>query len=128
VNNTLKVIATDSSGNHYSATKTLNATYTYGHYGCVNTCVPGINVTAPLAESYVNNTFNLNAQILDNPKPITSMVAYLDNAQVASSSGPTLQAEISGAPAGTHILTIQGWDDTGIEYLYQENININVHE
>lgn len=128
VNNTLKVVATDTSGNQYSATKTLNAAYTYGQYSCFYTCSPGINVTGPIAESYVSNTFNLNTQIFGNTKPITSMKAYLDNSLVASSSGSTLQSEISDAPDGTHILTIQGWDDTGIEYRYQENININVHE
>jgi len=128
VNNTLKVVATDANGNQYSATKTLNAEYTYGQYSCFYTCSPGINVTAPVADAYIGNTFNLNTQILDNPKPITTMKAYLDNSLVATSSGPTLQSEVSGAPDGTHILTIQGWDDTGIEYRYQENININVHE
>jgi hypothetical protein len=39
-----------------------------------------------------------------------------------------LQQEITDAPNGTHILPVQGWDTDGIEYLIQENININVSE
>ncbi len=128
VNNTLKVVATDTSGNQYASSKRLNADYTYSQYACFYTCSPGINITSPLPNAYVANTFNLNAQILDNPKPITTMKASLDNTVVATSSGPTLQAEVSGAPDGTHILTVQGWDDSGIEYRLQENININVHQ
>jgi hypothetical protein len=127
VANTLKVVATDSTGHTYSASKTLKASYTYGVFTCVkNTCIPGITILAPAQDSYVGNTFNVNAQIQDNPKPITTMKAYLDNNLVATSSGATLQHEVSGAPNGTHILTIQGWDTDGIEYRLQENININV--
>jgi hypothetical protein len=128
---TVKATVTDSSGHTYSATKTMTAEYTYGAYSCApkgNQCYPGINVIQPLGESYVANTFNLNAQILDNPKPITGMKAYIDNKVYATSSNGNLQVEISGAPNGTHILTIQGWDSAGIEYRIQQDININVSE
>jgi hypothetical protein len=70
---TVKATATDS-GHSYSATKVITGKYTYGAYGCApkgNQCYPGINVIQPQNEAYVNNTFNLNAQILNNPKPIT---------------------------------------------------------
>lgn len=127
--NTVKVVAKDSTGHTYSTSKTLTARYTYSGYSCgKNTCVPGIAINSPWSNQYVGNTFNVNAQILDNPRPITTMKAYLDNTLVATSSGPTLQHEVSSAPNGTHILTIQGWDTAGIEYRLQENININVHE
>jgi hypothetical protein len=61
VNNAVKVIATDSSGNRYSATKTLKGDYTYGLGFCDQTCVTGINPVAPNDEQYVSNTFNINA-------------------------------------------------------------------
>lgn len=128
---TIKASATDSSGHTYSATKTITGKYTYASYGCApkgNQCFPGINVIAPQDEAYVGSTFNLNAQILLPPKPITGMKAYLDNTVVATSSNATLQHEISTSPDGTHILTIQGWDDEGIEYRVQQDININVKE
>ena len=54
------------------------------------------------------------------------MRAYLDNNIIATSNGPTLQRQVTVAPSGTYILTIQGWDSKGIEYRIQQNININV--
>lgn len=123
--------ATDSSGHTYSATKSIIGRYTYTSYGCApkgNQCFPGISVISPNAEQYVGSTFNLNAQILLAPKPIKAMRAYLDNAVIASSSNATLQHEISTSLNGSHILTIQGWDEAGIEYRVQQNININVKQ
>lgn len=128
---TVTASATDSSGHTYSASKTLTGKYTYSAYGCApkgSQCFPGINVISPGDEAYVGSTFNIDAQILLNPKPITAMKAYLDGTVVATSSNGTLQQEVSTSLVGTHILTIQGWDDTGIEYRVQQNININVHE
>lgn len=128
---TVKATATDSSGHSYSATKIITGKYTYGMYGCApkgNQCFPGINVIQPQNEAYVGSTFNLNAQILDNPKPITGMRAYIDNTLYATSTNGNLQHEITSAPNGTHILTIQGWDNDGIEYRIQEDINVNVSQ
>jgi hypothetical protein len=128
---TVKVTAIDTTGHSYSATKSITGEYTYGAYGCApkgNQCYAGIDVTQPQNEAYVGSTFNVNAQILDNPKPITGMKAYIDNTIFATSTNGNLQQEISGAPNGTHILTIQGWDDDGIEYRIQEDINVNVPE
>jgi hypothetical protein len=128
VQNTLLVTATDASGNKYSAEKILVADYTYGLYSCVNICTPGINVVSPQPNAYVGNTFNLNAQIVDNTNPITEMKAFIDSNVVATSNSANLQHEVSEAPDGTHILTIQGRDSEGIEYFIQENINIHVHD
>jgi hypothetical protein len=128
---TVRATATDSSGHRYSATKIITGEYTYGAYSCApkgNQCYPGINVIQPQNEAYVGSTFNLNAQIVDNPKPITGMKAYIDNTVYAASSNGHLQHEITDAPDGTHILTIQGWDDDGTEYRIQEDINVNVSE
>ncbi len=123
----LKAVATDSAGKTYSATKTVVAEYTYGGVGCMgNGCTPGITPIAPLDEAYVGSTFELNTQIQNNPDPISAMRAYLDSNVIATSNGPTLQQQVTVAPSGTHILTVQGWDSKGIEYRIQENININV--
>lgn len=127
---TVKASATDSTGHTYSATRTITGEYTYGQYGCApkgNQCYPGVNVTEPQSEAYVGGTFNINAQILIPPEPITSMKAYLDNSVVATSGNSNLQHEVTTNLTGTHILTIQGWDDDGIEYRVQQNINININ-
>jgi hypothetical protein len=88
--------------------------------------VPGINVITPQSEDYVNDSFTLDMQILDNPNPITSMTAYLDNNVIATSNGATLEQQITGAPAGTHILTVTGIDTAGLVYWIQVNINIDI--
>jgi len=124
----LTVKATDNSGHTYTANKSLNADYTYEQYSCFYTCTPGINIVTPVSGAYVANTFNLDMQIVDNPNPIKSMKAYIDDSVVATSENGNLQQEIKDAPNGTHILTVEGWDTEGIEYRIQENININVSE
>lgn len=125
---TLTVDATDSSGNTYTASKTVKASYTYGQYSCSFVCPPGINVVAPQSGAYVGNTFNLDMQIVGNSKPITKMKAFLDKTVVATADGPNLQQEVKDASNGTHILTVEGWDTDGTTYLIEENININVSE
>jgi hypothetical protein len=67
-------------------------------------------------------------QVMNNKNPIVEMKAYLDNTVVATSTNGSLQAEVSDAPDGTHILTVQAWDDKGLEYRIQQDVNINVHE
>jgi len=126
VPHTAKVVATDAGGHQYSASKRVEAQYTYSQYSCFYQCVPGINVIAPQSEDYVNDSFLLDMQILDNPNPITSMTAYLDNNVIATSNGATLEQQITGAPAGTHILTVTGMDTAGLVYWIQENINIDI--
>lgn len=126
VPHTAKVVATDAGGHQFSASKRVEAQYTYQQYACFQSCVPGINIVAPQPDTYVSDSFQLNMQIQDNPNPITSMKAYLDNNVIATSNGPTLQQQITGAPKGTHILTVTGVDTQGLVYYIQENINIDI--
>jgi len=66
------------------------------------------------------------ANILENPRPITTMKAYIDNTLVATANGPTMTSPVENAPNGTHILTFQAWDTGGVMYRIQYNINLNV--
>ena len=50
------------------------------------------------------------------------MKAYVDNAVVATSNGPTMISPVENAPNGTHILTLQAWDTEGVVYRIQYNI------
>jgi hypothetical protein len=80
----------------------------------------------PAPNTYVGNSFTMMASIGNNPNPITTMKAYIDNTVFAVSNGPTMESPVTGAPNGTHILTLQAWDTKGIVYRVQYNININV--
>lgn len=123
----LTVVAWDSSGEVYTASKTVTAYY--GAYGCApkgNQCSPGIEAQAPLGEDYVDNSFLVEASVRDNPDPVAAMKVYLDNTPVAASDGPMIDQQVTDAPDGAHILTIQAWDTSGNLYKVAYNININV--
>jgi len=101
---TLRAVATDSAGNHYSASKKVVADYTYDQFSCMGSgCIPGIYAVAPLDEAYVGSSFDLNMQIRQNPNPISAMRAYLDNNVIATSNRPRLQQQVTVAvPAPTY--------------------------
>jgi hypothetical protein len=51
------------------------------------------------------------------------MKVYLDNTVVGTSTGPTIVATVT-ASAGTHLLTVQGWDTKGALYKTQQVVNV----
>lgn len=130
-NHTVAFVAWDSTGHVFSATRTLFSAYTYGQVNCPpkgnDPCSPGFDtVFTPMPDSYVGNSFAIQNQILNNPNPITAIKAYVDNTLVATSDGPTMMSQVTNAPTGTHIITLQGWDTEGILYRTQYNVNINM--
>ncbi|HWR14591.1 MAG TPA: hypothetical protein VN577_07165 [Terriglobales bacterium] len=130
-NHTIAVVAWDTSGHVFSNTRILNSAFTWDYVSCppkgTGTCSPGFDTTlSPIPNSYVGNSFELKADIQNNPAPITAVKAYIDNTLVATSTGPLLLQTVSNAPSGTHFITFQGWDTRGILYRVQYNVNINV--
>lgn len=122
------MVAYDSTGHKFSATKYVTSTYDY--YDCPpkgnGPCSPGFVVDTPIQDQFVKNSFTIKASILNNPQPITKIVAYLGGTQVAKANGPTLYQTVNNAPSGTHILTLQAWDTAGKLYRVQQNVYINV--
>ncbi len=123
-------VAWDSGGHVFKSSRVLHASFKYGFQDCLvpsQPCEPGVDAAStPMPNAYVDNTFTINADIQQNPNPITTMKAYIDGKVVATSHGPTLISTVGNAPTGTHVLTLQGWDNTGILYRVTYNININV--
>lgn len=124
----ITMVAFDSTGHRFAATKTVKSSYDW--HDCPpkgdGPCAPGFSVTTPLPDSFVEGSFQLTAEIVDNPSPITAMKVYLDGFLVAQSGGPTLYQTVTTAMRGTHILTFQAWDTTGRLYRVQQNVNIGV--
>lgn len=123
--------AWDSTGHVFSASRTIRSTYTRGYEDCPpkgnGPCLPGFDtVTMPGPNSYVESSFPITANILDNTSQITSMKAWIDSTVVATSNGPTMSSTVENAPSGTHIFTLQAWKASGVSYRIQYNININV--
>jgi hypothetical protein len=132
-NHSVTFSAWDTQGNLFKSSRTIPSTYTYGWSECPPRddipCTPGFDdefSTIPLFNSYVDNTFPIMAKITQNPHTVTVMKAYLDNTLVATSNGPTMASTVENAPSGTHILTLQAWDTTGVMYRVHYNINVNV--
>jgi hypothetical protein len=132
-NHTIAFVAWDSTGHVFRNSRTIYSAYTYSWVDCppsrtgTEPCTPGFSTTiTPAPESYVGNSFTIKANILNNPRPITTMKAYVSGTLVATAYGPTMYQTVSGQPNGTHILTLQAWDTSGVLYRIQYNININV--
>ncbi len=120
---TLKLVAWDAVGHVYSASSSFTAYYDGGCDPLGNSCTPALYTDSPQDGQDVSTSFRISARVENNPAAITGMKAYLSGAQVAVSSGPTLDQTIN-APKGTHILTIQAWDSAG--KLYRNTLNVNV--
>ncbi|HYX54413.1 MAG TPA: hypothetical protein VE783_13230 [Candidatus Limnocylindrales bacterium] len=120
---TLKLVAWDALGHAYTASTSFTAYYDGGCSPKGDFCSPAIYTDSPQDGEDVSTSFRISAQVQNNPAPITAMKAYLSGAQVAVSSGPTLDQTIN-APKGTHILTVQAWDSAG--KLYRNTLNVNV--
>ncbi len=124
-------VAWDTTGHVFKATRQIHSTYRYTEVGCPpkgnDPCSPGFDtVFTPEPDSYVGSSFTIQNQILHNPRPITTIKAYLDNTLVAMSPGPTMLSPVDNAPTGTHIITLQAWDTAGVMYRVQYNVNINM--
>jgi hypothetical protein len=86
-------------------------------------CPPGLQIQHPANYEDVNSPFTVQAQTVQNPAPITTMKVYLDSTVVQVSSGATIVAEVTASP-GTHLLTVQAWDTTGMLYKTQQTVNV----
>jgi hypothetical protein len=121
-------VAYDTTGHRFASTRTVKTSY--GYQDCPpkgnNPCSPGFVVDGPYPDSFVGSSFSVQAQIANNPKPITAIKVYLDNTLVAQSNGPTIYQRVNTSVTGTHTLTLQGWDTAGHLYRVRQNLNINV--
>lgn len=124
----ITMVAYDSTGHRFAASKMV--TTSYDSYNCPpkgnGPCSPGFVVNSPSSDEFVDGTFNLNAEVLNNPRPISAMKVYLDGTLIAQSGGPTVYQSVTTAARGTHVLTFQAWDTAGNLYRVQQNVNVGV--
>jgi hypothetical protein len=119
---TFKFQGYDTRGQKYTVSTSF---YVYYDYVCnpKGGCSPGVLIESPQNYQDVNSPFTVSAEVHENPKQITAMKAYLDNKVVASSTGPTIRAQVE-ASAGSHLLTVEAWDTTGALYKSQQTVNV----
>jgi hypothetical protein len=78
-----------------------------------------VNICTPVAASTVASPVAISAAANGGTRPISAMKAYIDGAQVASSTTGTLKASVATA-AGSHTLTVNAWNAAGT--LFQKKI------
>jgi hypothetical protein len=120
---TLKITATDSAGHTYQSSAGFKAYYEGDCPPKGSTCTPGIYMNQPFDGDDVSATFRVSATVQNNRAAINAMKMYLNGHQVAESSGPVLDQEITAAK-GTKIMVIQAWDSAGKLYRITQNVNV----
>lgn len=119
---TFTVAAYKGSQKVYTATNKYKL-----YYGCPGfnaTCnAPYIKIQSPGNYADENSPFTVQAEVVGNTLPITTTKVYLDNTLVATSTGATIVATVP-ASAGTHVLTVQSWDTSGVLYKTQHTVNV----
>jgi hypothetical protein len=58
----------------------------------------------------------LQADVQNNPKPITAMKVYVDGVLKVSNNGPGITAQITFPKNSTHIVWVKAWDSAGKQY------------
>ena len=119
---TFTVAAYKGSQELYTATNKYKL-----YYGCPGfnaTCnAPYIKIQSPGNYADENSPFTVQAEVVGNTLPITTTKVYLDNTVIATSTGATIVATVT-ASAGTHLLTVQSWDTSGVLYKTQHTVNV----
>jgi hypothetical protein len=120
---TLKITATDSAGHTYQSSAGFKAFFEGDCPPKGNTCTPGIFMNQPFDGDDVGTRLRVSASVQNNRAAINAMKMYLNGHQVAQSSGPVLDQEVTAAK-GTKIMVIQAWDSAGKLYRITQNVNV----
>jgi len=76
---------------------------------------PGVTITKPAANSTSTTTVNVVANAV-SPRPIASMIIYVDNVRSYTIYASSLDTSLTLKP-GTHTILVKAWEDvTGTIY------------
>ncbi len=80
----------------------------------LNQTNPSVTVCTPTAYALVQSQVHVVAATTDS-NTVTAMQVYVDNKLVYRVSASSVNTFVS-LPAGNHLLTVQGWDNTGTSF------------
>jgi hypothetical protein len=104
---TISVTVTDNYGASSTATATVKVT------------PPGVTITKPVQNSTSTTTVNVVASAA-SPRPIASMIIYVDNVRTYTIFASSLNTNRPIKP-GTHTILVKAWEDvTG--KIYQNSV------
>ena len=118
------VVAKDAAGQTYKTAHTFTTYYNYDCNPKSGACSPGI-VLNNFAAPDVPNSFRLNADVVNNPSPTTSMKVYLDGVVVATSTGPGITKQFTLATGSTHIIWVKATDTQNKQYATYQTIYVH---
>jgi len=111
----ITIVAKDSGGHRFQVSHTFTMFYQQSCNPKTDECSPGIVINKP-TEPDVPTSFTFQAEVQNNPVPITSMKVLLDNVVVASSGGPGITKQFNLPKNTTHILEVKAVDTSGKQY------------
>ena len=120
---TVTARAVDNAGHIFNASNTFKTFYSYDCNPKTGACSPGIVINKPGAED-VPTTFTVQADVQNNPAPISAMKVYIDGVVKASSSGPGLTTSLTLPTNTTHRMVIKAWDTSGKIYESYQNLYV----
>lgn len=120
---TITARAVDSAGHTFKTSSTFKAFYGYDCNPRTGACSPGIVINKPGTED-VPTTFTVQADVQNNPAPISAMKVYIDGVAKASSSGPGLTTSLTLPANTTHRMIIKAWDTSGKIYESYQNLYV----
>jgi hypothetical protein len=126
---TLSVVAWDSAGHTYKASRTFTSFYQYDCNPNTGVCTPGIVADAPQGFGPYEavdtpQSFPFHAEVTKNPKPIQKMSVTLDGVVIVSGQGPGVSTTVN-ATHGSHVIAVQAMDTAG--KLYSTYGTVDVH-
>ena len=112
---TVTARAVDYAGHTFTSTHKFNAYYNFDCNPRTGECWAGVVINKPNGPD-VPTSFNLQADVQNNPKPITAMKVYVDGVLKVSNNGPGITAQITFPKNSTHIVWVKAWDSAGKQY------------
>ena len=107
--------AVDYAGHVFTVSHTFSTYYNFDCNPRTGECYSGIVINKPEGPD-VPTSFTFQADVQNNPKPITTMKVFVDGVQTASSSGPGISAQLTFQSNSTHIVWVKAWDTAGKLY------------
>jgi hypothetical protein len=120
---TVTARAVDYAGHVFNASSTFKTFYSYDCNPVTGACSPGIVINKPGSED-VPTTFTIQADVQNNPSPISSMKIYIDNVLKFRSGGPGVTGSVTLPANSTHRMVIMAWDTSGKVYESYQNLYV----
>jgi hypothetical protein len=120
---TVTARAADQAGHVFTTTNSFKTFYNFDCNPKNGACSPGIVINKPQGDD-VPSTFTVQADVQNNPLPVTAMKIYVNGVVRASSTGPGITASFTLPANTTHYMLVKAWDTSGKVYASYQNLYV----